>query len=213
MRVFRQAIGFILIAAVGIFMLVMTIRDKIELSKPPADIATIKESELRSGMFVEGDIYEVWNEFATLEESDSAFGIEYNKRTSAHYYAIPLESSFGTDVPKFLAIAVKTTSDINTAKKMAQESLDYYNDENAELTTVMHVKGKVSKLKKKAAEYFDDYMTAEGFTPSTVSLHYVINVGNDGKGINVMLAISIGATLLGVLGTAIVFIRGGRRGW
>ena len=164
-------------------------------------------------MFVEGDIYEVWNKFATLEESDSMFGIEYNKRTSAHYYAIPLESSLDGDVPKFLAIAVSKDADIRTAEKMAQESLDYYNDEYAELTTVMHVKGKISKLKKKAAEYFDEYMVAEGFTPSTVSLHYVINVGNDGSGINILLIVSIGITVVGLLGTAIVFIRGGRRGF
>lgn len=212
MKVIRSAITFIIIAILGIVLLVMSIRDKIELSKPPANIAEMTEDDFYDGRFVEGDIYEIWNDYATLQQSDSMFGIKYNTKTTAHYFAMPLETSFTTGVPKFVSIAVRDSSDLLTAQKMERESLNYYNND-VELVTTIHVKGKVTKLKKEAVKIFDEYMTNEGFTPSAVSVHYVINVGNDGSGSTAALLIGIGVTLAGLIGTFIAFVRGRRRGF
>lgn len=212
MRVIRSAITFIVIAILGVFLLVMSIKDKIELSKPPANIAEMTEDDFYSGRFVEGDIYEIWNEYATLQQSDSVFGIKYNTKTTAHYFAMPLETSFTTGIPKFVSIAVSNSSDLLTARKMVSESYDYYNND-VELVTTMHVKGKITKLKKDAAEIFDKYMISEDFTPSTVSVHYVINVGNDGSGSTASLLIGVGVTLVGLIGTLFSVIRGRRRGF
>ena len=211
MKTLRSAITFIVIGILGVVLLVMSIKDKIELSKPPANIAEMTEDDFYNGRFVEGEIYEIWNEYGTLQQSDSVFGIEYNTKTTAHYFAMPLETSFTTGIPKFVSLAVSDSSDLLTAQKMAKESLNYYNND-IELVTTMHVKGKITKLKKDAAKYFDDYMTDEGFTPSTVSVHYVINVGNDGSGSTAALLIGIGVTLVGLLGALFSFIRGRRRG-
>ena len=211
MKVLRASITFIVISVLGILLLVMSIKDKIELAKPPADIAAMTESDFYNGRFVEGEIYEIWQEFATMEESDTIFGISYNTKTTGHYYAMPLETSFITGIPKFIALSVRDSSDVATANRMVQESLNYYNND-IDLVTTMHIKGKVTKLKGDGAKYFDEYMEYEGFIPSDVSVHYVINVGNDGSGTTTALLIGIGITVVGVLGTlfSIIFVR--RRG-
>lgn len=212
MKVIRSAITFIVIAILGIILLVMSIRDKIEFSKPPANIAEMTEDDFYNGRFVEGEIYKIWNDYATLQQSDSIFGIKYNSKTTAHYFAMPLETSFTTGIPKFVSIAVRDSSDLLTAQEMERESLNYYNND-VELVTTMHIKGKVTKLKKEAVEIFDKYMSDEGFTPSTVSVHYIINVGNDGSGITAALLIGIGVTLAGLIGTFVAIVRGCRRGF
>ena len=211
MKLLKTSIIFIVITVLGILLLVSSIKDKIELAKPPADITAMTEDDFYNGRFVEGDIYEIWKEFATLEESDTIFGISYNTKTTGHYYAFPLETSFITGIPKFAALSVRDSSDVATADKMVRESLAYYNND-VDLQTSMHIKGKITKLKGDGAKYFDQYMEYEGFTPSAVSVHYIINVGNDGSGTTTALLIGIGITVVGVLGTVFSIIRGRARG-
>ena len=211
MKTLRTSITFIVIAVLGILLLVMSIKDKIELAKPPADIAEMTEDDFYNGRFVEGDVYEIWTDFAILQESDTIFGISYNTKTTGHYFAMPLETSFYTGIPKFVVLSVRDSSDYVVAAKMEQESLDYYKND-IELETVMHIKGRVSNLKGEGAKRFDEYITNEGFVPSDVAVHYVINVGNDGSGANTALLIGIGITVVGVLGTLFSVIRGRARG-
>ncbi len=210
MRVIRAVVPFVVIAAFGIFMLVMSIKDKIELSKPPADIAEMSESDFYNGRFVEGDIYEIWEEYATLETSDSLFGIKYNTKTTAHYFLMPLETSYDTGIPKFVSIAVHNSSDLLTAQKMVREFDRYLesDDEDFYPVTVMHVKGKVTKLRKDATGIFDKFLSSMGFYPATDAVYYVINVGNYGSGASAELVIGIIVTVVGLLGGFIVLIRG-----
>lgn len=211
MRILRRALVFIVLAVLGVFMLVMSIKDKIALSKPPLDVATMTEADIKDGAYVEGDIYEVWTEYAELQSSDSVFGIKYNTKTDAHYFAIPLESAYTEDGPtKFLSIAVRNSSDYSTAQKMEKESLALYN-EGKDLQTKIHIKGKITKLRKDASEIFDEFLSFEGFN-TTNGIYYVINVGNDGSGTTATLLIAIAVFLVGALGTLIVVIRGIHRG-
>ena len=211
MRGLKSAITFIVIGVLGIILLVISIKDKVELSKPPANIEFMTEDDFYSGRFVEGYVYEIWNEYASLQESDTIFGISYNTKTTAHYFAMPLETSFYTNQPKFVALSVRDSSDYRTAQRMEQESLDYYNYDDAELETTMYIKGKITKLTGDGKKYFDEYMEDEGFIPSDVSVHYVINVGNDGKGSTTALLIGIGVTVVGLFGTVICILRGRAR--
>ena len=210
MKLLRTSITFIVIAVLGILLLVMSIKDKIELAKPPANIAEMTEDDFYNGRFVEGYVYEIWRGYATLEESDSIFGVSYNKKTTGHYFAMPLETSFTTGIPKFVALSVRDSADVATAKKMEQESLNYYTN-NIELETTMYIKGKVTKLKGDGKKYFYQYIEYEGFLPSTSSVYYVINVGTDGKGTTTAILIGIGIAAVGILGTVFSVIRG-RRG-
>ena len=211
MRLLKNSIVFIVIAVLGILLLVMSIKDKIELAKPPAVLTEMTEDDFYNGRFVEGDIYEIWERYATLQESDTIFGISYNTKTSAYYYAMPLETSFETGILKFVALSLRDSSDVITANRMVEESYAFYSD-GIELKTMMHVKGKVTKLKGENKKHFDQYMEHEGFVPSTTSVYYVINVGNDGSGSTTELLIGIGITVVGVLGTLFTIIRERARG-
>ena len=211
MKSLKSVIVFIVISVLGILTLVMSIRDKIELAKPPADIARMTEDDFYNGRYVEGYVYEIWGEYATMEESDTVFGISYNKRTSAHYMYMPLETAFETGVPKFIALSIRDGSDYSFAYKLMQETWDfYYNDIDFE--TAMPIRGKITKLTGENKKYFEDAMREEGFTPSEVSVYYVINVGNDGNGTTAELLIGIGITVVGVLGALFTIVRGRARG-
>lgn len=214
MKVIKNAIVFIVIAVLGIIMLVAVIKDKVELSKPPAKLETMTEADFYAGRYVEGDIYELWNNYADLQQSETTFGIKHNTKTVGQYFAMPLETSFETGIPKFVSLSVSEQSDIRIAQKMEKESLDYYNDKIDELSTTMHISGRVTKMSKEAREIFDTYMSNEGFTPSTVSVYYVINVNhNTSKSVTAELFIAIGISLVGIVGALIVILRGVRRGF
>lgn len=202
MRVIKNAIVFIVIAVLGIIMLIAVIKDKVELSKPPAKLETMTEADFYAGRYVE------------LQQSETTFGIKHNTKTVGQYFAMPLETSFETGIPKFVSLSVSEQSDIRTAQKMEKESLDYYNDKIDDLSTTMHIRGKVTKMSKEAREIFDTYMSNEGFTPSTVSVYYVINVNkNTSKGVTAELFIAIGISLVGIVGALITILRGTRRGF
>lgn len=207
MKLVKSSITFIVIAVLGIVLLVMAIKDKVELAKIPANIVTMTENDFYKGRFVEGTLYEMWDEFATLQESDTIFGISYNTKTTAHYFAMPLESTLDSDYPKFIAVSVRSSTDYATAKKMLNETVNYYKT-GTEPTTTMYIKGKITKLTGDGAKFLDEYVSDLGCT----AIHYVINVGNDGKGTTVALLIGIGVTLVGALGTVITIIRGRARG-
>lgn len=212
MRVIKALLAYIVISAMGIFLLVNAIRDKVELSKPPLDIATMTEEDLRSGRYVQGDVTELWDEYAKREESDSKFGVRYKKHTLSHYFAMPLRSSDYSDEPKFVTLSVQE-EELAEAQKMARESVNrnYFND--GALKTKMHIIGRIRKLRTSAASAFDKYISKCGFTPENTSVHYVISVGVDGKGSTYSLVISIVVTAVGVVGGAVALIRGGRKGF
>lgn len=212
MRLLKSSITFIVIAVLGILLLIMSIKDKVELAKPPAYINGMSENDLYNGCFVEGEIYELWDEFATMQESDTIFGISYNTKTTARYFAMPLPTSFITGIPKFVAVSVRDSRDIAIACRMAEESWDYYYGDGDDLETSMYIKGKITKLKGNGKTLFDRYLRREGYEPSEAALYYVINVGNDGKGTTAALLIGIGITAVGVLGTLFSLLRVRARG-
>lgn len=212
MRVLKGLLAYIVISAMGIFLLVGAIRDKVELSKPPLDIATMTEEDLRSGRYVEGDVTELWDEYAKREESERTFGIPYNKNVTAHYFAMPLESSENSDEPKFVTLSVYD-EELTAARKMAAETENRNAPDNEQPDTKMHVIGRLRKLRASAASAFDKYIKKCGFTPDDASVHYVISVGMDGDGSTHTLVIAIIVTAVGLIGGVIALIRGKQRGF
>lgn len=156
MAFIRKMIIFGVIAAIGVFLLVGGIKDKVELSKPIKDISTISPDELYEGQFVEGNIYEMWNEFAYMEESSSKTS---SKKVTAHYFNFPMPATLNSEQPQFLALRVSNSEDYATAQQMERETDSYYayNIEPAEWTQI-HIKGKVSKLKGELKQYQTEYI-------------------------------------------------------
>ncbi len=201
----RKIIVFGIMAVAGIILLIGGIRDKIELSKPMKDISTITPEELYDGQFVEGDIYEMWNEFAYLEESDS----KSSSKVKAHYFSFPMASTFDDDTVKFLALRVGNSTDYSTAQKMEKETDDYY-AEGIEPTgwTKIHIKGKVTKLKGDLLKFHKEYLeTVDGVTASNVNdflCPYVITSNYGDNTIGLVLGIVFTVLGLGLLAFFII---------
>lgn len=212
MYILKKEMYFILITAIGFFLLVASIKDKVEFSKAPADIEYMTRSDFYNGRFVDGNLYELWGEYATLQTSEKIFGITYNTKTSAHYFLMPLETSYETNDLVFVSVAIKEGADYTTAKKMAEEFEDYLNDYTYP-ETVMPIKGKITLLSGKGKDIFDDTLTELGFSPALNGTNFVINVGNDGSGSTIGLLISIGIMVVGIVGGLFMLIREKNRGY
>lgn len=212
MAILKRVVPFIIIAVFGLVLLVAAIRDKIELAKPLSNIEDMEKTDFYNGRFVQGELYELWGEYATLETSDSMFGIKYNTRTAAHYFLMPLETSYETSDLQFISVAIKDGVDFTTAQKMVKE-FENYLEKDTYLETTMTIKGKVTTLSGKGKDIFEETLRELGIPPETNGVYYVINVGNDGSGSTTALLIAIGVVAVGVIGGLVVFLRAKNRGY
>lgn len=205
---YRLMIVSVAMAILGVIMLVGSIKDKAELVKPRGDLATMTAADFYSGRFVEGEIEELWDCFAVTEETDTVFGISYNKKETAFYYAMPLPSSYTSSSPKFVVLSVGNGAMKNTADKMAQETDDYYvYDKEPYEWTTMKVEGKVTKLSGDYLKFFREYMgDIVGGDESNI-VAYTINAGNNGSNSTTALIMAIVFTILGFGGTAFFIVR------
>ncbi|MBD5384127.1 MAG: hypothetical protein HDR72_03900 [Ruminococcaceae bacterium] len=207
MKFVRLLIIFVVLAIMGIALLIGSIKDKAELAKPRGDLETMKASDFYDGRFVEGEIYELWDNYAYMEESDTIFGISYNTKITSQYYAMPLPATYDDYDLKFVALAISDSAMQKTADKIVDETADYIID-GKELPewTSLKIEGKVTKLSgdglKLFREYFDDI---GGSTANIVA--YTINAGNNGSNTTTTLIISIVLTIIGLGGTAFIVVR------
>lgn len=160
MKFIRLAILVLFLAIGGIIFLVIGIKQKVEFNQPRADIETVTANELKEGMFVEGEIYELWNEFAYTEEYESTLGVKHNEKTTDRFFTLPMEYSFYMDSPKFIAICSRDKSELSKMVKMQNEAADFYQD-GKELVTTMHFVGKVQKLDNEYLQFFKEYIAYE----------------------------------------------------
>lgn len=202
MRFVRLLIMFVAVAFLGIALLVGTIKDKAELAKPRGDLETMTESDFYNGRFVKGTIYELWDNFADMEEYDTTFGIKHNTRVTAQYYALPIPA---LDDYKFVALAISNTSKQTTAQRMVNE-IDAYYENGAIPMTTMNVEGKITKLSGDGLKYLQEYAVDMGFDASDV-IAFTINDGNDGSNSGGALIIAIVLSIVGLGGTAFMIVR------
>lgn len=201
----RLIIIFAMSAVIGVILSVMSIKDIAELKKPKGELESMGPDDFYSGRFVEGTIYELWDNFGSMTQSDTFLGISYNTKTTAEYYMLPIESTFYEDELIFVALSVSDSSDIRTANKMVEETDDwyYYGEEPALGWTEMHISGKVSKLKGEALDGFEEFVDYYGYS----MLPYVISVGNTGGGAIGGLVGAIVFFVIGAGGLAFFIIR------
>ncbi|MGN0669948.1 MAG: hypothetical protein ACI4JZ_05305, partial [Oscillospiraceae bacterium] len=109
-RTIRIAIIVLALLVGGTIFLVTSIKQKAEYNAPRARLETVTAGELREGMFVEGEIYELWSEFAYTEEYESTLGIKHNEKTTDRYFALPMEYSFYEGSPMFIAVCTRDSS-------------------------------------------------------------------------------------------------------
>lgn len=207
MKFIRLIIIFVMLAIMGIVLLVGSIKDKAELAKPRGDLTTMKADDFYAGRFVEGTIDELWDNFADMEESDTIFGVKYNTKVTARYFAMPLPSSYDDEDLKFVALAIRDSGHQRTADKMVDETVDYFaNGKELPVWTTMRVEGKVTKLTGEGLKIFKEYFEEIGGGSENV-VAYTINMGNTGNGTTGMIIFSIILTVVGLGGTAFFIVR------
>lgn len=186
MRFFRIILAVVVLLVGGIIFLVSGIKDKINLNKPKVNLSELTAEDLRNGMFVEGTIFELWDDFA----------YETNDSSTYLYYAMPLETSFELDEPVFVVVKVTNQQDKAIASKMSKETDDYYiRDIMPEQWTEMQLTGKVHKLKGEILDYFEGYIEEMGYSPDVSMEPYVINRYSPG---HEDIGIVVGGVMTGV---------------
>lgn len=219
LKTIRIAIIVLALLVGGTIFLVTSIKQKAEFNAPRANLETVTADELHDGMFVEGEIYELWSEFAYTEEYKSTLGIKHNEKTTDRYFALPMEYSFytGADAPMFIAVCTRNASEISKMRTMADEADDFYKND-IELKTSMHFVGKVQALKGEYLDFFKEYIAWDlGISEAEAAQYYTPYVIRSWPNDNSTTGIVIGGimTALGLAGTIVfvVFLVKAKRGY
>lgn len=197
---------FIVFGVLGVIFLGSGIKDKVELSKPKGDIETMAVNDFYKGRFVDGTIYEIWDEVAYMTETNDSG----STRTTRHYFAMPMESSYENetiDDLRFLVLCVRDAKDVSIAQRMVKEMGKYLTSDDAYLETTFNVNGQLGTMSSELKGYFDEYLTDLEFDPAVNGTNYVIYAGQTGGGSTAMLIIGIVLTVVGFGGIALTIVR------
>ncbi len=202
---------FAILIILGIAIMGDSISDKNAMAKGVTDFNEMTELDFFEGRFVEGTVYDLLDEFAYEEEYRQTFGIKHSERVSSHYYIMPLEATYDSDNPQFVALCIGNTALAEQAQKMIDEYWDYLETgEEPAVWTEIHITGKISKLDGELLDYFydwfyevDDEMTREDITPMICP--YIINYRVENAS-DTGMAMSVGLIAVGIIGCAAMIL-------
>jgi len=149
--------GVVLLIA-GIACASSSLAEKREIAKGMKDFNEMYESDFYKGQYVQGELLELWDEFAYMEEYTETMGIKGKSRVSAHYYIMPLQTSYENGTPVFAAVCLKNVTQISAAEQMINEMNDYWDEESDGLYTSIPITGKVSVLDDELKQYFYEWL-------------------------------------------------------
>lgn len=150
--------GVVLLIA-GIACASASLAEKREMDKGMKDFNEMQASDFYKGQYVQGELLELWDEFAYMEEyTETALGRKTNSRVSAHYYIMPLQTSYENGTPVFAAVCLKNVTQISAAEQMINEMNDYWDEESDGLYTSIPITGKVSVLDDELKQYFYEWL-------------------------------------------------------
>lgn len=149
--------GVVLLIA-GIACASASLAEKREIAKGMKDFNEMYESDFYKGQYVQGELLELWDEFAYMEEYTETMGIKGKSRVSAHYYIMPLQTSYENGTPVFAAVCLKNVTQISAAEQMINEMNDYWDEESDGLYTSIPITGKVSVMDDELKQYFYEWL-------------------------------------------------------
>lgn len=203
--------GVILIIA-GIACAGDSLAQKREMAKGMMDFNEMQASDFYKGQYVQGELLELWDEFAYMEEyTETALGRKTNSRVSAHYYIMPLQTSYENGTPVFAAVCLKNVTQISDAEQMINEMNDYWGEESDGLYTSIPITGKVSVMDDELKQYFYEWLMYGDEESSTSDYDqfvcpYIITAVQPNSSSSI-LSMGVVMTLIGaVLVGAVVFV-------
>lgn len=199
--------GVVLLIA-GIACASASLAEKREIAKGMKDFNEMQASDFYKGQYVQGELLELWDEFAYMEEYTETMGIKGKSRVSAHYYIMPLQTSYENGTPVFAAVCLKNVTQISAAEQMINEMNDYWDEESDGLYTSIPITGKVSVLDDELKQYFYEWLMYgdEGASTSEYEQYvcpYLITAvqpdsSNSALSMGALMAV-IGAVLVGAV--------------
>lgn len=154
------------------------------------DFSAVAYGELQKGDLVQGTIDMTDGCIAEMEETNTTFGVETSRRTSARYYACYTCGDF------YVLYQTGNSAQMNTLDKMADETEAYYTEyqklaedegEAADFTqipqpsTTLNFTGEVEKMPSDLLPIFRKWY-GEGFDePNEVEQNIVIKYSNFGR--------------------------------
>lgn len=202
----------------GIGGVITGIKDKAELAKGVDDFNYLANSEFYEGKFVEGNVFEIYGEFAYTESYSETLGVKHNSKVTSHYYLIPITGSFEASTLKLIPVEIRTSANITNAELLMQQTFDFqdYGTE-PDVWNEFTLFGKVSVLDGEVEEYLYSWLTNDGADGTkedykNLICPYIITeyaADAPAKTLNFSFAIAvIGALGLGVI--VFIFVRSRR---
>ena len=202
----------------GIGGVITGIKDKAELAKGIDDFNYLANSEFYEGKFVEGNVFEIYGEFAYTESYSETLGVKHNSKVTSHYYLIPITGSFEASTLKLIPVEIRTSANITNAELLIQQTFDFqdYGTE-PDVWNEFTLFGKVSVLDGEVEEYLYSWLTNDGADGTkedykNLICPYIITeyaADAPAKTLNFSLTIAIiGALGLGVI--VFIFVRSRR---
>lgn len=157
------ALIFAVLLVIGISGTVSSLKDKSELAKGIDDFNYLANSEFYDGKFVEGNVFEIYGEFAYTESYSETLGVKHNSKVTSHYYLIPITGSFEASTLKLVPVEIRTSENINNAELLMQQTFDFQDcGTEPETWNEFDLFGKVSELNGEVEEYLYSWLTNDG---------------------------------------------------
>ncbi len=147
----------------GIGGIISGLNDKAELAKGVDDFNYLSDGEFYDGKFVEGNVFEIYGEFAYTESYSETLGIKHNSKVTSHYYLIPVTGSFESGSLKLIPVEIRTSAGINNAELLMQQTFDFQDHgTEPEIWNEFTLFGRVSALEGEVEEYLYSWLTNDG---------------------------------------------------
>lgn len=163
-RVTRSVLLLFLVAGLlGISFIAAGADEKKAIEKGIKDFNTMSLGEIGAGQFVEGNVFEIYGEFAYKETYEETLGIKHGSKVTAHYYLIPMWGSFDSDSPMFIALELNSKEAVQNAELLLEQTVEYeMNGTEPDVWNEFPVQGKLKKLGGELEEYLYTWLTNDG---------------------------------------------------
>ena len=153
-----------IILVFGVILVWMSVSDAINASKIPVDYSTVKESEIKKGMIIEG---ELGLNYGAFEESyTTTNGVKTGR--SKYTYMIPIGEK------QYMGLKNDFTTMQEQLENQADKTFSYLMGETTSEPETIHIKCRVKKMDSETRGFLQDYMMDMGFT-ETETDQYILD--------------------------------------